>query len=129
MKKHILNAPAVLLAGGLLTACGSDTPVQTPVAPPAISGVFLDSAVSGLEYVSGTAAKASTGVEGSFQCTTGDTVTFSLGGINLGAAPCSKTITPLSLSQVSQIKDDKVVNRLLALQILDEDQDPANGIH
>ncbi len=128
MKKHILNAPAVLLAGGLLSACGSDTPVQTPVTPASISGVFLDSAVSGLEYVSGTAAKASTGVDGSFQCKAGESVAFSLGGINLGAAPCDKTITPLSLAQLNQVKDDKVVNRLLALQVLDEDHDPANGI-
>lgn len=115
-----------------LSACGGDSdPVSAPVeAPPkpAIAGQFLDGAVEGLEYVAGTAAKASTGAKGEFSCATGDTVSFSIGGLALGSAPCAATITPLQLAGVSDVKDVKVVNRLLALQLLDDDGDPQNGI-
>ena len=55
-------------------------------------------------------------------------VTFSIGGIALGSAACASTITPLQLAGVTDIKDAKVINRLLALQLLDDDSDPANGI-
>jgi hypothetical protein len=108
-----------------LSACGSsdDAPAK-----PQISGVFLDGAVEGLDYVAGTAAKASTGPKGEFTCTTGDTVSFSIGGIALGSAACAATITPLQLAGATDVGDLKVVNRLLALQLLDEDSDPQNGI-
>lgn len=113
-----------------LSACGSSDDAPTVVAPvkPQISGVFLDGAVEGLDYVAGTAAKASTGSKGEFTCTTGDTVSFSIGGIALGSAACAATITPLQLAGATDIGDLKVVNRLLALQLLDEDSDPQNGI-
>ncbi|UMR32599.1 esterase-like activity of phytase family protein [Massilia sp. MB5] len=118
------------IAATLLAACGSssdDAPVVAPVKPQ-LSGVFLDGAVEGLEYVAGTAARASTGAKGEFTCAQGDTVSFSIGGIALGSAPCAATITPLQLAASTDVKDAKVVNRLLALQLLDEDNDPSNGI-
>lgn len=127
MKKHTITVPAILITGGLLAACGGNKQDTTPAAAP-VAGVFLDSAVSGLDYVSGVTGRGTTGADGSFQCKTGDVMTFTLGGMNLGSAVCATAITPLTLSLASQIKDDRVVNRLLALQLLDEDQDPANGI-
>jgi Esterase-like activity of phytase len=127
MKQHTLTVPALLITGGLLTACGGGQQDSLPTPAP-VSGVFLDSAVSGLDYVSGISAKASTGADGSFQCKTGDLMTFTLGNMNFGSTICAKAITPLTLSLASQVKDDRVVNRLLALQLLDEDNDPANGI-
>ena len=113
-----------------LSACGSSDDAPAVVAPvkPQISGLFLDGAVEGLDYVAGTAAKASTGPKGEFTCTTGDTVSFSIGGIALGSAACAATITPLQLAGATDVGDLKVVNRLLALQLLDEDSDPQNGI-
>nr|WP_176650044.1 esterase-like activity of phytase family protein [Duganella sp. SG902] len=63
-----------------------------------------------------------------FTCYAGDTVSFSIGGIALGSAACAATITPLQLAGVTDVKDSKVVNRLLALQLLDDDSDPSNGI-
>ncbi|MEN9867041.1 MAG: hypothetical protein RL748_2631 [Pseudomonadota bacterium] len=127
MSKHTLTVPAALIAAGVLVACGGNTQDNPPAAAP-VAGVFLDSAVAGLDYVSGVSAKASTGADGSFECKTGDVMTFTLGGMNLGSADCGKVITPLTLAQTTQIKDDRVVNRLVALQLLDEDNDPANGI-
>ena len=110
----------------VLAGCGgSDN--EAP-ARPSMTGVFLDGAVENLDYVAGTAATASTTSKGEFTCYAGDTVSFSMGGIALGSAPCAATITPLQLAGVTDIKDVKVINRLLALQLLDEDSDPSNGI-
>lgn len=110
----------------VLAGCGgsdNDAPARTP-----ITGVFLDGAVENLDYIAGTAAKSSTTAKGEFTCYAGDTVSFTIGGIALGSAPCVATITPLQLAGVTDIKDVKVTNRLLALQLLDEDSDPSNGI-
>ncbi|WP_426343918.1 esterase-like activity of phytase family protein [Pseudoduganella sp. R-32] len=109
-----------------LAACGgggSNEPVKLSV-----NGAFVDGAVEGADYVAGTAAKAATGAKGEFTCKEGDTVSFSVGGLALGSAACAPIITPLQLAGASDVKDAKVVNRLLALQLLDEDNDPSNGI-
>jgi hypothetical protein len=109
-------------------ACGgSDTTSTATPAPVAQSGVFLDAAVEGLDYTSGT-AKGTTQADGGFSCNSGDSMSFSVGSISLGSAPCAAVITPLSLANQSNSNDDKVVNRLMALQLLDEDNDPSNGI-
>lgn len=109
-----------------LAACGGSG--SSEPAKATINGAFLDGAVEGADYVAGTAAKAATGAKGEFTCKEGDSVAFSVGGIALGSATCAATITPLQLAGVTDVKDAKVVNRLLALQLLDEDSDPANGI-
>jgi len=109
-----------------LAACGgggSSEPVKLSV-----NGSFVDGAVEGADYVAGTSAKAATGAKGEFTCKEGDTVSFSVGGMALGSAVCASIITPLQLAGVTDVKDAKVVNRLLALQLLDEDNDPSNGI-
>ncbi|NYE64220.1 hypothetical protein FHW58_005458 [Duganella sp. 1224] len=121
MKKFALASLAVF---SVLAGCGGDT--QQPKTP--VTGTFLDGAVENLDYVAGTAAKATTNAKGEFTCYAGDTVSFSIGGIALGSAPCAATVTPLQLAGVTDVKDVKVVNRLLALQLLDEDSDPSNGI-
>jgi hypothetical protein len=125
MNKYSLLSLAVF---SVLAGCGGsdNAPAETPKTP--ITGVFLDGAVENLDYVAGTAAKASSSAKGEFTCYAGDTVAFSVGGIALGSAACAATITPLQLAGVTDVKDPKVVNRLLALQLLDEDSDPANGI-
>jgi hypothetical protein len=124
MNKYSLLSLAVF---SVLAGCGGDSSDNAP-AKPSITGVFLDGAVENLDYVAGTAAKSSTTAKGEFTCYAGDTVSFSIGGIALGSAACAATITPLQLAGVTDIKDAKVVNRLLALQLLDDDSDPSNGI-
>lgn len=117
-----------LAVAAALTACGSsDNPAPVTPAKAQINGQFYDSAVSGLEYTAGDAAKASTGANGEFTCKDGDSVSFSIGGVALGSAPCATTITPMQLANAAA-GDTKVVNRLLVLQLLDEDGDPQNGI-
>ncbi len=120
-----------LAAAMVLTACGgssNNTAVTTPATPTPVNGVFLDAAVDGLEYSVAGGSKQSTSAAGGFSCNAGDTVAFSVGGISLGSAPCATTITPLTLANSSNVKDDSVVNRLLFLQLLDEDNDVATGI-
>lgn len=126
--KNILQTPLLvaMAAGALLTACGGSS---SPAEPAAVTGVFLDAAVQGMDYIAGTATKAATNAKGEFTCKSGETVTFGVGGINLGSAPCGAVITPLTLAGGSDIKADAVMNRLLTLQSLDEDGDPSNGIN
>ncbi|WP_317201278.1 esterase-like activity of phytase family protein [Janthinobacterium sp.] len=129
MKQHPRLTLSTLAASLALSACGgSNTQPAAPAQAPAVTGVFLDSAVEGLDYVAGSAARASTNAKGEFVCAPGDTVAFSIGGVALGGAPCGTSATPLELAASTDIKSDKVLNRLLALQLLDEDNDPGNGI-
>jgi hypothetical protein len=133
MNTAVTSIPKLTLlaiaAGLTLAACGgSDNPSAEPSKPVAQTGVFLDGAVEGLDYVAGSAAKASTNAKGEFVCNPGDTVAFSVGGLALGSSPCGAVITPLALAATASVQDDKVVNRLLALQLLDDDSDPSNGI-
>jgi hypothetical protein len=111
-----------LAAAAALTACGGgDNPAPT-------TSVFLDSAVEGLEVAAGSAARTSTNAQGEFSCMPGDTVSFSIGGVALGSTACAAVVTPLQLAGASDSKDARVLNRLLALQLFDEDNDPSNGI-
>ena len=127
--KPIPKLTVLAVAAGLaLAACGGSDSHDEPAKPVALTGVFLDGAVEGLDYVAGSAAKASTNAKGEFTCTPGDTLTFSVGGLALGTSQCGALITPLALAATANVQDDKVVNRLLALQLLDDDSDPSNGI-
>jgi len=112
----------------VLAGCGSNDHDTSAPVNPAMTGVFLDGVVENLDYVAGTAPKATTNAKGEFTCYAGDTVSFSIGGIALGSTLCASTVTPLELARVVDIKDVKVINRLLALQLLDDDNDPSNGI-
>ncbi|MRW88174.1 esterase-like activity of phytase family protein [Pseudoduganella sp. FT26W] len=125
MKKFSLVSLAVF---SVLAGCGGSDSTTQPAAKTPITGVFLDNTVENLDYVSGTSAKAVTNAKGEYTCYAGDTVTFSIGGINLGSTLCAPSITPLELAGSTDVKNAKVVNRLLALQLLDDDSDPSNGI-
>ncbi len=120
--------PAALVTSLVLTACGgSNNSSQTPAVTPAISGVFLDAAVEGLDYEAGN-SKNSTRADGGFSCTSGETLNFNLGGLKLGSAACGNLLTPLDLAKASSPKEESVINRLVTLQTLDEDNDVSNGI-
>ncbi len=116
---------AATTAAVVLSACGGGS---TATAPTQISGTFLDAAVEGLSYVAGTSARASTNAAGQFNCISGETVSFSVGGLALGSAACAQFMTPQTLTGSAAVASDAVVNRLLTLQVLDEDADPSNGI-
>ncbi|MBF0446757.1 MAG: Ig-like domain-containing protein, partial [Magnetococcales bacterium] len=89
-------------------------------------GIFLDSAVAGVTYVTSSGLSGTTGPDGSYDYLPGDTVTFSIGNIVLGSATGTGTITPSSFSGNS---GDLVTNVIRLLQTLDDDGDPSNGIN
>lgn len=96
--------------------------------PRAKWGVFLDSAVEGLAYLSGEQA-GFTDKDGKFCYDEGESVTFKIGDIVLGTVLAKSTMTPLDLVPDAQsYKDTTVTNILRFLQTLDDDKNPNNGI-
>ena len=116
-----------ILSVAILSGCGggsSSTP--TPTLTPN-TGVFVDSSVEGINYstitVSGT-----TNANGEFEYNDGESVTFSIGDIDLPAVTAGSVITPLDVVNTLDIHDTSVVNIARLLQSLDTDGNPTNGI-
>ncbi|MDQ8035968.1 MAG: esterase-like activity of phytase family protein, partial [Pedobacter sp.] len=119
---------SVAVVASLLAACGSDDDNKT--AANASTGVFLDSAVSGISY-KGSQNSGVTGSNGEYNYSPGETITFSVGGVVLGSA---KGTGKLLLKDLDNGLDGSgqpsnvSVNRAIFLQTLDEDGDASNGI-
>lgn len=114
-----------LAAALALTACGGggdDAPVAGSQ-----TGVFVDSAVSGLSYETSSGVKGTTDAQGQFKYNPGDTVTFKIGGVTLGTGKASGTVTPAHISEGGE-DSNKFTNLLVLLQSLDTDGNPDNGI-
>jgi hypothetical protein len=119
------------------TGCGGSgggdsapPPANPPANPPAATaqqGVFIDAAVQGLGFNSGTFS-GRTDAQGQFQYATNETVTFSLGRTTLGSVAGGDVITPMTLAGTSDETDPRVVNLARLLQSLDADGNPENGI-
>jgi len=92
-----------------------------------LTGRFVDSAVSGLQYTTATQSGL-TGSDGSFDYLPGETVTFSIGDIELPAVPGAPLLTPLDVFSTNDVADVRVVNLARLLQTLDVDALPDNGI-
>lgn len=92
-------------------------------------GVFIDSPVEGLSYETPT-WEGRTNQNGAFTYNEGETVTFSIGGLELGSAGGDEVLTPLDLVPESDPSDppDAAINISRLLQTLDEDGDLNNGI-
>ncbi len=90
-------------------------------------GVFLDSAVSGLAYSTETLSGI-TDAEGTYEYLEGESVTFSIGGLQFPTVVATETVTPLELAGTNDPFDSGVVNVVRLLQTLDHDSDPSNGI-
>jgi len=118
-----------------LTACGggggeaaiNNAPPPSPPPPAVQSGVFKDSNVTGLDFVSGQES-GTTGSDGRYTCETGNSVTFSVGAVELGSADCATLAAPPSLVASGLFDDPEVVNMARFLLMLDGDEDPTNGI-
>jgi hypothetical protein len=121
-----------LTAGLLLTltACGgggSDSATATATET-ASTGVFIDSAVEGLQYETATQS-GTTNSLGEYDYLAGETVTFSIGGIVLGSTIAGPVVTPLSLVPDATSATNPVVTNIVRLLLsLDSDGDPDNGI-
>jgi hypothetical protein len=128
-----LLLPSVLVI--LLSACGSDdnkTEIQTDLTftPTAkiLTGVFLDSAVAGLNYKTAS-QNGQTNELGEFSFQEGEVITFSIGDIEFPTTAAALYLTPLELYQTNDINQIEVVNLLRLLQTLDSDGDASNGIN
>jgi hypothetical protein len=114
----------------------------TPVAPPApastgaqpgapSTGVLLFAAgapVVGLPYSHGSAT-GTTDAAGTFTYAAGEEVRFSYGGAVLGKAAGAPVLSPYALAGASSCDDGPAVGPLVAaLEALDTDADPTNGI-
>lgn len=118
----LITAALVLSA---LSACGgggSSSPVTK-------TGYFIDSAVAGLEYTSGSTTGI-TGADGSFQYEEGKPVTFKIGSLVLGSLTVTNSrVFPVDLvNGATDETDVKVSLMAQILQTLDSDGNPSNGI-
>ncbi len=103
---------------GMLQSCG-DRKVLT--------GVFLDSAVEGITYVT----DSLTGITnelGEFEYRDGEEVSFYLNELWLGSAEGAETITPLDLVGVNSVENETVTNMIRLLQTLDDNDNLSDGI-
>lgn len=119
---------SVAVAASLLAACGSDDDNKT--AANAVTGVFLDSAVSGISY-KGSQNSGITGSNGEYNYSPGETITFSVGGVLVGSAKGTGTLLLKDLDNGldgSGQPNATSVNRAIFLQSLDADGDASNGI-
>jgi len=100
MQSRIYNAFSLLLLSLVLSACGSSIEDTNPTDTSGNTrvGTFVDSPVSGLEYITSSGLTGTTDVDGEFEYLDGDTVTFSIGPIILGSMVAQQKITPFDLA-------------------------------
>lgn len=123
---------ALSACGGAVSELGNRSGSVTQGAT-TTTGFFRDSNVSGLNYqseeITGVTEKTGEGiVQGSFTYVDGNQITFAVGGVTLGTARAARFMTPISLISNGTILSDSVVNMTRFLMMLDEDNDPSNGI-
>jgi para-nitrobenzyl esterase len=125
MKKSYFSYLCILLVSMLFTACGGSGGSSSDET---LTGVFIDSAVKGVRWVSGDMA-GTTDIAGSFQYKSGATVQFYVGDVLLGEATGNSVLIPVDLVASAQdITNPTVINIIRFLITLDNDNDPSNGI-
>jgi len=108
----------------LTTGCGSSGGDGST----SLTGVFLDSPVSGLGYYTET-QQGMTGTGGAFKYQNGERVHFYLGDIELCDIEAKPVVTPIDcVAGATDVMHPRVTNMLLLLQSIDYDNDPVNGI-
>ena len=95
LKTTTLSLPLAFFLGCSGGGGGGDS--QTPSNPQTLTGILVDSAVSGVDYNCSSGTTGVTNDAGEFTCKTGDTVAFSLAGVALGSVPVGSIITPTTL--------------------------------
>jgi hypothetical protein len=115
----------------------SNAPTSNAPTVVTVSGTFVDAAVNGLNYIgrpSNTSGVTGTnGTAGGFTVVQGDTVTFSIGTIEIGstngAVTSGQIVTPAELAgDATNASDSGAIRIARLLQSLDDDGNTANGI-
>jgi hypothetical protein len=131
LDKFLLIPVSIVLVTGCGRGGGGGGTPPTPASDPALSASqFVDSAVFGMEYVSGKLSGV-TDTLGTFQYESDSDITFSIGGITLGTVtPAGKTwVTPLEMIIGAQDETDPAVTNILRfLQTIDDNHNHADGI-
>lgn len=130
MKNSYFNYLCILVIAVLFTACGGGGSSSDggSSSSKTLTGVFVDSPVEGLRWVSG-GMEGTTDTAGTFQYKSGATVQFYVGDILIGEATGNSVLTPIDLVVGAQdITDPTVTNLIRFLMTLDNDNNPANGI-
>ncbi len=129
MKNSCFNYLCTLLVAMLVSACGSsggggDGGSNNKT----LTGIFVDSPVEGLRWVSGDMV-GTTDTAGTFKYKSGATVQFYVGDILIGEATGNSVLIPIDLVASAQdITNPTVTNIIRFLMTLDNDNDPSNGI-
>ena len=106
--------------GGASGTSGGGTAVST--------GIFVDSSVEGLRYVTNTLA-GQTAAGGRFNYRPGETVQFYVGDILIGAAVGALELSPIDLVPGATNENHPTVTNIARfLQTIDDDGNPSNGI-
>ncbi len=93
------------------------------------TGTFVDSAVAGITFTNEPSGiTGTTDAQGRFTFEPGDTVTFSIGDLNLPSTTARGVVTPLTIAQTDDPNDVVATNIARLLQSLDFDGDASNGI-
>ncbi|MBJ6137061.1 hypothetical protein [Marinobacter litoralis] len=138
MKEFKNWALTAVISSIALTGCsgssssGGGSSSTPPPAGENETGVFVDSAVAGINYATSPSGQTGqTNNLGEYEYQSGDTVTFSVGGINLPPVTATGRITPADMGggTANWNEDQTVVNILRLLQTLDDDGYPDNGIN
>jgi len=137
---------AAAISASLLTACGGGGGDANETAPaaPILTGTFVDSPVEGLKYDTPTQSGL-TNELGEFSYLEGESVTFYLGGTQLGVTQGADQVTPFSLYGINALTTefeisealigdtvnsfDRALNTATLLQTFDIDGNPENGIN
>ena len=122
----------IILSLFLILGCSKDDDIvddNQKVDPTAVTGIFIDSEVEGLNYTTETQS-GTTNAAGEFNYIEGEVVTFSVGNIEIGSAEASEVMTPVTIASApdASVATQEVMNIAAFLQTLDSDNDPSNGI-
>ncbi|GLQ30320.1 choice-of-anchor I family protein [Litoribrevibacter albus] len=117
---------AVALGSAVMVGC-SDNDDDSSSSPSVQTGAFVDSPVEGINYRTATQSGA-TNADGEFSYLPGETVTFSIGDIELPTVTASALITPLDLTGSDNPYEEAANNIARLLQTLDADGNASNGI-
>lgn len=120
-------ALAVALSGCGGSGSSSTTVTEDTTTPENTkTGIFTDSAVANIRYRTATQSDF-TNALGEYEYVEGETVTFSIGGIELPPVPATGRVTPADMTAEASATD-QLTNILRLLQSLDDDGNPDNGI-
>ncbi|MGI9277822.1 MAG: choice-of-anchor I family protein [Endozoicomonas sp.] len=108
---------AISIGSALLVGCNSNSDES----PETKTGQFIDAAVSGISYRTETLS-GTTGPNGEYDYEEGETVIFSIGGLDFPPVTATGVVTPLDWSETRNVHDPIVTNIARLLQSLDQDK-------